>query len=181
MASLLPWESLSAPPFKRGEADRDDCGIHSHAPRFPKPPIASAPLWLRHSNMVLCVTEVREGRRELDDTRPQPPPQHFLWMSQVKVGRVWWSRGGGRTPQGNPRGGLRTSPVCLPCRRVFQPLESHSMCGRRLCHWVVRSNVCPTRHSNGSERCLPTNWMLRGSPSLFWPQGKDMVGAPLKS
>ena len=23
--------------------------------------------------------------------------------------------------------------------------------------------------------------MLRGSPSLFWPQGKEIVGAPLKS
>ena len=30
------------------------------------------------------------------------------------------------------------------------------------------SNVCPNRHSNGSERCFPTNWMLRGSPSLLF-------------
>ena len=25
------------------------------------------------------------------------------------------------------------------------------------------------------------NWMLRGRPSLFSPQGSDIVGAPLKS
>ena len=28
----------------------------------PKPPMAYAPLWLRDSKMVLCVTEIREGR-----------------------------------------------------------------------------------------------------------------------
>ena len=145
MASLLPWESLSAPPFKRGEADRDDCGIHSHAPRFPKPPIASAPLWLRHSNMVLCVTEIREGRRELDDTRPQPPPQHFLWMSQVKVGRVWWSRGGGGGA--NSAGKPQRWPTDLPC--LFALSESFSAVGISLNVWP---EVVPL---GGPLKCMP--------------------------
>jgi len=55
------------------------------------------------------------------------------------------------------------------------------MFGLKLSHSVVCSNVCPSRHSIGSERCLPTNCMLRGNPSLFFPQGKDIVGEPLKS
>ena len=33
-----------------------------HSPKLPKPPIASAPLWLSDFNMVLCVTEIGEGR-----------------------------------------------------------------------------------------------------------------------
>ena len=43
------------------------------------------------------------------------------------------------------------------------------------------SKVWPIRHNKGSERCFPTNWMPRGSPSLFCPQGKEIVGEPLKS
>ena len=35
--------------------------IH-YDPKLPKPPIARAPLWLRESDMVLWVTEIRESR-----------------------------------------------------------------------------------------------------------------------
>ena len=35
-------------------------GIHDHPSSLPKPPIASAPLWLSDSNMISCVTDIRE-------------------------------------------------------------------------------------------------------------------------
>ncbi len=56
-----------------------------------------------------------------------------------------------------------------------------SMFGLKAVMSVVCSNVCPTLHSSGSDRCLPTNWIVRGSPSLFFPQGKEILGDPLKS
>ena len=34
--------------------------VKDHPPELPKPPIASAPLRLRDSDMDLCVTEIRE-------------------------------------------------------------------------------------------------------------------------
>ena len=46
---------------------------------------------------------------------------------------------------------------------------------------VASSYALPNRQSSDSDRCLPTNWRLKGIPSLFRPHGTERVGTPLKS
>ena len=112
------------------------------------------------------------------------------WAPQRHRTPYWdWGRGlplGWILPEGHHGKGhflvslLWSSKLIRDSQMIRGPLP-HSMSGLRASRSVVCSNVCPMRHSMASERCLPTNWIVSGNPSLFLPHGTDILGDPLKS